>query len=100
MVRSSSALSATALLLWSLLAPAAYASVELAACWLYHMSAAVGLIAWFAQVAAPLDGPPIAIVWLVCVPIRGALTGLVRPPDIGGNPIESLPVLKDRRQTS
>ena len=42
------------------------------------MGAADGLIAWFAQIAAPLDGPLIAIVWLVGVAILGVVTVLIR----------------------
>ncbi len=41
------------------------------------MDAADGLIAWFAQVAAPLDRPLIAIVWLVGVVTLGVVTVLI-----------------------
>lgn len=63
---------------WSLLALAVCASVELSVCRLADMGAADGLIAWFAQIAAPLDGPLIAIVWLVGVAMLGGVTVLIR----------------------
>lgn len=61
---------------WSLLALAAYAAVEAAVGWMAGMGSADGLIAWFAQIAAPLDGP--LIVWLVGVAILGVVTALIR----------------------
>jgi hypothetical protein len=63
---------------WSLLALAAYAGIEAAVGWMAGMGSADGLIAWFAQIAAPLDGPLIAIVWLVGVAILGVVTALIR----------------------
>jgi hypothetical protein len=63
---------------WSLLALATYAGIEAAVGWMAGMGAADGLIAWFAQIAAPLDGPLIAIVWLVGVAILGVVTVVIR----------------------
>ncbi len=63
---------------WSLLALAAYAAVEAAVGWMAGMGSADGLIAWVAQIAAPLDGPLIAIVWLVGVAILSVVTALIR----------------------
>ncbi|MGF7163664.1 hypothetical protein FHS85_005334 [Rhodoligotrophos appendicifer] len=50
---------------WSLLALCTYAGIEAAVGWMAGMGAADGLIARFAQVAAPLDGPLITIVWFL-----------------------------------
>jgi hypothetical protein len=69
---------AAVIVAWSLLALAAYAGIEAAVGWMAGLDAADGLIAWFAQFAAPLDGPLIAIVWVIGAALLASATVLIR----------------------
>lgn len=63
---------------WSLLALATYAGIEAAVGWMAGIGAADGLLAWFAHMTAPIDGPVVAIVWLLGVALFGGLTIVMR----------------------